>query len=177
MVFVSVWLTSHSMIISRSVKMKVKLFSCMRLLETPRTVTHQAPLSMEFSRQEHWSGLPFPSPGDFPDPGIEPWSPALQADSLPFETPGKSRSIIALNRIWFIKVEVKVKLFIMSDSLQPYGLYPTRLLRPWDFPGKSIGVDCLFLLQGIFPTQGLNPGLLHCWQMLYPLSHQGSPGP
>ena len=43
----------------------------------------QAPLSMEFSRQEYWSGLPFPSPGDLPDPGIEPTSPALQADSLP----------------------------------------------------------------------------------------------
>ena len=49
------------------------------------------------------------------------------------------------------------------------------LLHPWDFPGNSTGVDCHFLLQGIFPTQGLNPGLLHCRQMLYHLSHQGSP--
>ena len=46
----------------------------------PWTVAHQAPLSMEFSRQEYWSGLPFPFPGDLPDPGIEPGSPALQAD-------------------------------------------------------------------------------------------------
>ena len=46
-------------------------------------VAHQAPLSMGFSRQEYWSGLPYPSPGDLPDPGIEPGSPALQADSLP----------------------------------------------------------------------------------------------
>ena len=46
-------------------------------------------LSMEFSRQEYWSGLPFPSPGDLPDPGIEPRSPTLQADSLPSEPPGK----------------------------------------------------------------------------------------
>ena len=52
--------------------------------ETPRTVAHQAPLSMEFSRQEYWSGLPFPSPGDLPDPGIEPGSPALQKDSFFF---------------------------------------------------------------------------------------------
>ena len=51
--------------------------------ETPWTVAHQAPLSMEFFRQEYWSGLPFPSPGDLPDPGIETASPALQADSLP----------------------------------------------------------------------------------------------
>ena len=52
-------------------------------LATPWTVAHQAPLSMGFSRQEYWSGLPFPSPGDLPNPGIEPKSPALQADSLP----------------------------------------------------------------------------------------------
>ena len=52
---------------------------------TPRTVAHQAPLSVEFSRQEYWSGLRFPSPGDLLNPGIEPRSPALQADSLPTE--------------------------------------------------------------------------------------------
>ena len=52
---------------------------------------------------------------------------------------------------------------------------PTRLLCPWDFPGNSTGVDYLFLLQGIFPTQGSNPGLPNCRQTLYHLSHQGSP--
>ena len=51
---------------------------------------------------------------------------------------------------------------------------PTKLLRPWDFPGKNTGVGCHFLLQGIFPTQGSNPGLLHCRQTLYRLSHQGT---
>ena len=50
---------------------------------TPWTVAHQAPLSMGFSTQEYWSGLPFPSPGDLPEPGTEPWSPALQEVSLP----------------------------------------------------------------------------------------------
>ena len=59
--------------------------------------------------------------------------------------------------------------------MQPHGLYPTRLLCPWDFPGDSTGVDCHLLLQGIFPNQGLNPGLPHCRQTLYHLSHQGSP--
>ena len=54
---------------------------------TPWTVAHQAPLSTEFSRQEYWSVLPFPSPGHLPDPGIEPGSPALQADSLPSVLP------------------------------------------------------------------------------------------
>ena len=63
----------------------------------------------------------------------------------------------------------------MSDSLWPDGLYPTRLLCPWDAPGKNPGVGCHSLLQGIFPTQGLNLGLLHCRQILYHLNHQGSP--
>ena len=61
-------------------KVKVKSLSRVRLFATPWTVAHQAPLSMGFSRQEYWSGLPFPSPGDIPDPGIEPRSPLLQAD-------------------------------------------------------------------------------------------------
>ena len=56
---------------------------------TPWTVAQQVPLSMGFSRQEYWSGLPCPSPGDLSNPGTEPGSPALQADSLPSEPPGK----------------------------------------------------------------------------------------
>ena len=60
---------------------------------SPHKLAHQASLSMDFSRPEHWSGLPFPSPEDLPNPGIEPWSPALQADSLPFELQGKMKSI------------------------------------------------------------------------------------
>ena len=56
---------------------------------TPWTVAYQAPPSMGFSRQEYWSGLPFPSPGDLPDPGIKPRSPAVQADALTSEPPGK----------------------------------------------------------------------------------------
>ena len=65
---------------------------------------------------------------------------------------------------------------VVSDSLQPHGLQPARLLCPWDFPGNSTGMDCHFLLQWIFPTQGSNPGLPHCRQKLYRLSHQGSLG-
>ena len=70
-------------------KVKVKSLSRVRLFATPWTVAYQALPSMGFSRQECWSGLPFPSPGDLPDPGIEPGSPALQADALPSEPPGK----------------------------------------------------------------------------------------
>ena len=67
----------------------VKLLSRVRLFAIPQTVTYQASPSMEFSRQEYWSELAFPSPGDLPNPGIEPGSPALQADALPSEPPGK----------------------------------------------------------------------------------------
>ena len=66
----------------------VKSLSHVWLFVTPWTVAYQAPPSMGFSRQECWSGLPFPSPGDLPEPGIEPGSPALQADALPSEPPG-----------------------------------------------------------------------------------------
>ena len=68
--------------ITEALKVKVKSLSCVQLFATPWTVAHQAPPSMGFSRQEYWSGLLFPSPGDLPDPGIETRSPALQADSL-----------------------------------------------------------------------------------------------
>ena len=71
---------------------ELKLLSCVQLFAIPWTVAYQAPPSIEFSRQEYWSGLPFPSPGDPPDLGIEPGSPALQADALPSEPPGNSYS-------------------------------------------------------------------------------------
>ena len=67
----------------------MKSLSRVRLFTTPWTAAYQAPPSMGFSRQECWSGLPFPSPGDLPNPGIEPRSPTLQADALPSEPPGK----------------------------------------------------------------------------------------
>ena len=82
---------------------------------------------MEFSRPEYWSGQPFPSPGDLPNPGNEPRSPALQADSLPAEPQGKP---------------------------------------------KNTGMGSLSLLQGIFPTQESNQGLLHCRRVLYQLSYE-----
>ena len=64
---------------------------------------------------------------------------------------------------------------VVPNSLQPHGSQPTRLLCPWDSPGKNSGVSCHFLLQGIFPTQGSNLHLL-CWQVdSLPLSHPGSP--
>ena len=75
--------------IAESKSSEVKSLSHVRLFATPWTVAHQAPPPMGFSRQEYWSGLPFPSPGDLPDPGIESRSPALQADALTSEPPGQ----------------------------------------------------------------------------------------
>ena len=105
------------------------LFSHVQLFATIWTVACQAPLSMEFSRQEYWSGLPCPPSRDLPNPGIEPRSPALEASSLPCGSQGKP---------------------------------------------KCTGVGNLTLLQGIFPIQELNQGLLHCRRILQQLSYQGS---
>ena len=85
-------------------------FSSVRLCATPKMAAHQAPPSLGFSRQEHWSGLPFPSPMH----ESEKWK-------------------------WSCSVEF--------DSSWPHGLQPSRLLRPWDFPGKSTGVGCHCLLR------------------------------
>ena len=88
-------------------EVEVKSLSCVWLYATPWTVAYKTPLSMEFSRQEYWSGWPFSSPGGLPDPGIEPRSPALQADALPSELPGKSQGKGHSNertlgsRVWF----------------------------------------------------------------------------
>ena len=90
-------------------KLLLSRFSCVQLCKTPEMAAQQAPPSLGFSRQEYWSGLPFPSPMH----ESEKWK--------------WSRSVV-------------------SDSYRPHGLQPTRLLRPWDFPGKNTGVGCHFLL-------------------------------
>ena len=95
-----------------------------RLFDTPCTRAHQAPLSIGLSKQEYWSGLPCPPPGDLPNPGIGLGDPALQGDCLPSEPPEKPNN--------------------------------TR-------------VGSLSLLQGNFPTQESNWGLMHCRQILYQL--------
>ena len=74
---------------------EVKSLSRVQLFATPCTIAHPAPLSMGFSRQGYWSELPFPSPGDLPDSGVEPRSPALQADSLLTEPSGKPAQAFA----------------------------------------------------------------------------------
>ena len=92
-----------------------KSLSCVRLFETPWTAAYQAPPSMGFSRQEHWSGLPFPSP-------------TLESKKWKW-----SRSVV-------------------SDPQRPHGLLPSRLLRPWDFPGRSTRVGCHCLLHSRYKS-------------------------
>ena len=140
---------------------------------------------MGFSRQEYWSGLPFPSPGDLPDPEIEPRSPALQADALPSEPPGKSKSegkcgksiqryVSALNTVVYMLSGAPLFGALWTlDHQAPLSMgFPRHSWRP------EMGVGCRFLLQGIFQTQGWTLSLLHLlpWQAdSLPLSHLGSP--
>ena len=105
-------------------------FSHVLLFAILWTVAHQPPLTMGFSSPEYWNGLPYPFPGNLPNPEIKPRSPSLQVDSLPANPPGKP---------------------------------------------KNTGVGSLSLLQGIFPTQESNWGVLVCRQILYQLSYEGNP--
>ena len=130
----------------------------------------QAPLSMGFSRQEYQSGLLCPPSRDLPNPGMEPtslMSPALAGrfftTAATWEAPKQSSAHYKVS-MWSERRSVR------SDSLQPHGLY-----SPWNSSGQNTGVGSRFLLQAIFPTQGLNPGLSHCRHILYQLSHQESP--
>jgi len=113
----------------------VKSLSPVRLFVTPWTVAYQAPQSVEFSRQEYWSGLPFPSPGDLPNPGIEPRSPALQADSLPSEPPGKDLlGIRKSNRVLGNNMSVKKKKSNRLVETDSYGYFVSLLVD-----SKAIG--------------------------------------
>ena len=111
-----------------SIPEKVKSLSCVQLFATLWTVAHQASPSMGFSRQEYWSALPFPSPRDLLDPGIEPRSPTLQADALTSKPPGKTsipkkgnaKECSDYHTIVFISHTSKVMLKILQARLQQY---------------------------------------------------------
>ena len=103
----------------------VQSLSHVQLFVTPWTIAHQAPLSMGFPRQEYWSGLPFPSPGDLPEPGIKPGCPALQADSL-LELQRKTFSLL-LEKL-FIRYHIWKKCCLPS-RFKKYG--SQRMPRSW----------------------------------------------
>ena len=89
---------------------ELKSLSRVWLFATQWTVAYQASLSMRFSRQEYWSGLPFPSPGDLPNPGIKPRSPTLKADALTSEPPGKPTKLLLINFYYVQYSLIKVTL-------------------------------------------------------------------
>ena len=108
------WTLGHSsenlefLLLGHLIWSEVKSLSHVQFFETPWTVAYQAPQSMEFSRQEYWSGLPLPSPGDLPNPGIKPRSPTLQADALPLEPrgkPGNSYIVVFSRKIFGMRCE------------------------------------------------------------------------
>ena len=99
-------------------KWKVKSLSHVWLFVTPWTVAYQAPRSMGFSRQEYWSWLPFPSPGDLPNPGIETGSPALQTDALLSEPPGKSYLNMLLKSTFILYILQRVTKVSLTSLLE-----------------------------------------------------------
>ena len=131
-----------------------QLLGCVQLFATLQTVACQAPPSMGFSRQEYWSGLPFLSPGEFPDPGIKPRSPAMQADSLPPELNVTSR----FNKVWrliqallFLIFHYQILIFFETSNLSqsPAELSASFLGGGWD----------LGMLPCLLITQVNSPGL------------------
>ena len=135
--FVTIWATGKSYIKINITKLlplrfdnligkKVKVKSLHRVFATPWTVAYQAPQSMELSRQKYWSGLPFPSPGDLPNPGIKPRSPAFQADALPSE-PLMLCCVQGL-LTWELDSDSK-RLFIPSSVL---GMYILTSVSQWE---------------------------------------------
>ena len=143
---------------------------------------------MQFSRKEYWSGLPFPSPGHLPNPGIEPGSPALQAVALPSELLGESK-VTQLCLTLCVPMEYTVHGILQARILEwvavPFSRGSSQLRSPhcrWILyqlshqgKPKNTRVSSLSLLQQIFPTQESNQGLLPCRQVLYQLSYLGSP--
>ena len=144
----------------------VQLLNHVWFFSTPWTVVYQAPLSMEFSRQDYWSELLFLSPEDLSDSGIKFGSPALKVNSLPSEPPGKPT----------ISQKVKIK---FSQSC-PTLCDPTHCSLPGSFvhqdsPSKNTGLGSLSLLQGIFPGIELGSPVNPLTWIPYQMSYQGSP--
>ena len=148
-------------------------FSCVRLFATPWTVAHQAPLSMGFSRQEYWSGLPYPPPGDLLNPGIESRSPALQVDSL-LSHQGNLRILewaaypfsrgILLRTLEWAAYPLSRGILLRTLKWAAYPFSRGILLRTLEWVAYPFS-------RGILLTQESNQGLLHCRQILYQLSY------
>ena len=115
----------------------VCVLSHVQLFAAPCTVAHQAPLSMEFSRQEYWSRLPFPTPGDLPDPGIKPLSPAFPALAGRFFTTSATWEV-PHSSLCFTRFSVQFSSSVVSDSLQRHGPQHASLPCPSPTPGAYL---------------------------------------
>ena len=115
---------------------------------TPWTITYQAPWSTGFSRQEYWSVLSFPSPGDLPNPGIKPGSPTQQADSLSSEPPGKHLGVFYLNLICFFWCLTRLRTFTYICRLLDLFVKCTfkNTLKNWTFVLFLIFCRCIYIL-------------------------------
>ena len=114
---------------------EVKLLSRIRLFATPWTVAYQASPSMGFSRKEYWSELPFPSPGDLPDPGIEPGSPTFQTDPLTSEPPGKPYDwLLCWSSVQFSSVTLSCPTLCDPMDCTVHRILQFRILEWVNFP-------------------------------------------
>ena len=155
------WHITTKVLVLGSTIVAVCLLSHIWLFVTLWAVAHQALLSMEFSRQEYWSGLPFPSPGDLPDPGIKPGSPALQADSLPSEPQGFPSELdsfsLCLCQVMPVFAEASGPcLFPVFQSQEKQSRAGISKARPWELAVSEV--------EGVLPREPsqLLDGLL-CW--------------
>ena len=148
---------------NKSLLLLLWLLSRVRLCDTtdcsPSSPPGSSVLGILQARIREWVAVPF-SRGSF-RPRDSTRVSCIAGRFFATEPPGKPKSLLRNTYPW--------KLSVMSHSLLPHGLY-----CPWNSPGQNTGVGSLSLLQGIVPTQGLNPGLQHCRQILYQLSHKGS---
>ena len=149
---------------------EVKSLSHVRLFVTPWTVAYQAPPSMGFSRQEYWSGLPFPSPGDLPKPGIEPVSSALQTDTLPSEPPGKPcTSLVMLITVMFgshISVCMCAQLFSRVQLFETSWTVSCQAPLSLEFSRQEYWSEWPFPSPGDLPDPGIEPmswPYFHTW--------------
>ena len=130
------------------------MLSCVQLCNL-WIIAHQAPLSMEFSRHEYWSGFPFPSPGNSPNPGMKPRSPALQADCLPSEPPGKPKFMSTTLLSWLINCQYRKSIY------NPWNCVPESIIHHSKLAHPTKDVFFFLVIDGITNSRDMSLGKLY----------------